>query len=424
MVPKIQSTGRKTTPLKIWLQPDVDWEDFPPRWDTTSITDYVEGYLKTSEGHQVSKLGESGQDIGGDFEVRKRKYAEYSSLGKDPLHFSAHHEYGNPYYADPMAKGITHHFYVPRASRADVTDESFLYPWEDFSPSSATEMDASGTTAISRIIPTNPIAGAAAFLGELREGIPKLGIESWQDRAHRARSAGSDYLNVEFGWKPLVSDIQKFAYVAKNADRIAAKYERESGKLLRRQYKWPNEQTSYFGEYTGEYPQPVLDYGLFRPDHIGRMRIYGNIIHRRWLEATFTYYLPPVGTRARDIAIANKLLGVRLTPDVVWQLTPWSWAADWVTNFGDITKNVSAFMSDGLVMPYAYMMEQKSLRVEYTLDQVGFKSYPGFAHMSQTFEEVIKSRRRATPFGFGFDLDSLTDRQVAIIAALGMSRKK
>lgn len=424
MAPKTQLSERKTTPLKIWLQPDTKWQNYAPRWDTQSVTEYLAGHLKTSTGHQVSRLGEPGQDIGGDFEVRKRNYWEYSSLGTDPLHFSAHHEYGNPYYADPMADGITHHYFVPRASRADVTEESFLFPWEEFDGSSAFELDALGTTGISRIIPTNPVAGAAAFLGELREGLPKLGIESWQDRAHRARSAGSDYLNVEFGWKPLVSDIQKFAYVAKNADRIAAKYERESGKLLRRQYKWPDEQTSYFGEYTGAYPVPLLDQGLFRPDHIGRMRIYGNIRNRRWLKATFTYYLPPVGTRARDIAIANKLLGIRLTPDVVWQLTPWSWAADWVTNFGDITKNVSAFMSDGLVMPYAYVMEEKSLRVEYTLDQVGFKSYPGYAHMSQTFEQILKVRRRATPFGFGFDLGSLTNRQVAILTALGMSRRK
>lgn len=419
-----KSEAGANTPSLAWNVPG-DWYDFvdTPTENWESVTDFIEGELITSSGHQISKLGKTRDDIGGDFMVVKREYSHHSSLGDEPKHFSIHHDYGNPYYADPMAHGGTHHYFVPHAAVEHVASWSSAF---DFGVeySSEFEMDALGTTAVARSIPTNPLFNAAAFIGELREGIPKLGIETWKSRSAVARNAGSDYLNAEFGWKPLVSDIQKFAYVVKNADRIAAQYAADSGKLIKRKYNFPPEEVSSHDEWTGRYPAPLWDYDLFRPDHVGRLRRYRTKRTKRWLKAAFTYYLPPVGTRARDLAIANKLYGIRLTPDVVWQLSPWSWAADWVTNIGDITSNISAFASDGLVMPYAYMMEETTAREEWILDQVAYKSYPGMQNFRQTFTTTAKQRRRATPFGFGFDFGGLTGRQTAILAALSISRRK
>lgn len=420
--PKTQLSTPLESIYQIWLQAG-DWYDYPPRWEGTQKVQFIEGHLKQSEGHDLRRLGPT-DDVGGDFAVSKKSYSETSTLGADPMHFSEEHVYGeDPDVTDPMAHGITHHYYKPRAVKGDVSEANFWYPWEtEFESTSAFELDGLGTTAISRIVPTSPIFNAASFLGELREGLPKFGIQSWKDRTHLARSAGGDYLNYQFGWKPLVSDIKNFANTVKHAHELAARYEAGSGKLIHRRYDWPDEIETYQEEWTGKFPAPNPSFALYRSDHVGRLRSYGKIKRRRWLEADFTYYLPPVGTRARDLAIANHLYGVKLTPDTVWELTPWSWAADWVTNIGDVVKNVSAFSTDGLVMPHAYIMEETSLRVEYTLDQVGFKSYPGMQHFSQTFEETSKVRRRATPFGFGLDSGAFTDRQIAIIAALGLSR--
>lgn len=419
-----KSESGRNTPSLAWNVPG-DWYDYVghPTENWESVEDYTKGELMKSEGHQVSKLGKTNDDIGGDFMVVKYDYDHHSSLGDEPKHFSIHHDWGNPYYANPLAHGGTHHYFVPHAAVEHVADWSNAF---EYGPDSSTpaELDALGTTAISRCIPTNPLFNAAAFVGELREGLPKFGIDTWKDRTAIARNAGSDYLNYQFGWKPLVSDIQKFAYVVKNANRITKQYEADSGKLLKRRYDFPGEETSSHDEWTGRYPAPLWDYSLFRPDHVGRLRRYRTKRTRRWLEATFTYYLPPVGTRARDLAIANKLYGIRLTPDVVWQLTPWSWAADWVSNIGDVASNISAFASDGLVMPHAYMMEETSARQEWILDQVGYKSYSGMQNFRQTFTVTVKQRRRATPFGFGFDFDGLTNRQTAILSALAISRRK
>ena len=421
--PRTQLSTPKKTPYKIWLQ-SGDWYDYPPRWEGDLVVQFVEGNLRTTEGHQFSKLGKTSEDIGGDFAVSKKEYSEFSSMGDSPLHFSEEHVYGeDPDITNPMAHGITHHYWMPKAVKGNVSEANFWESWEtEFAPSSPFVLDGLGTTGISRIIPTSPVFSAASFIGELREGVPKFGIESWKDRTHLARSAGKDYLNYEFGWKPLVSDIKNFARTVRNAHAITKEYEDNSGKLLHRRYDWPTEFETYFEEWTGKYPDPALSLALYRSDHIGRLRSYGKIKRRRWLKAAFTYYLPPVGSNARDLALANHLYGINLTPDTVWELTPWSWAADWVTNIGDIATNISAFATDGLVMPHAYIMEETSLEVKYILDGVAFKSYPGMQTFSQTFKETSKVRRRATPFGFGINSDTFTDRQIAIITALGLSK--
>lgn len=409
---KIQRSEYKEIP-SLWWSSGAD-PTGPPTQTWASIQDYVAGELLASEGHQVSKLGETGDDIGGNFAVRKRDYSEHSTLGGGPL----------PFHTKPDTE---HYYYAPKARFEHIAYWSNVWPG-DWKPNSTSDsqMDSMGTTAISRIIPTNPLVSAAAFLGEMREGLPKLGIETWSARTAKARSAGGDYLNAEFGWKPLVSDIQKFAYIVKNSDRIISQYEKDAGKLLRRRYDWPFEKSTEVTDYgTGHNPVPWGTGGTqFRPDHVGQLTRTRTTRTKRWLEATFTYYLPPQGSRERDLAIANKLYGVRVTPDVLWQLTPWSWAVDWVTNAGDIASNVSAFMSDGLVMPYAYLMEEIVHTEEWTLTQVGYKSYPGMHAFRQTFTETVKKRRQATPFGFGFELDGLTTRQGAILSALALSRKR
>lgn len=420
MVRRVQRRFEET-PVTIWLQPFVDWWNHPPAYEGHTTVDFLEGDLAISQGNRGWNNLDGRVGVGGDFQAFKKSYTESSSLGTTPRHFSTWA------WNDPMAPGVTHHLYAPRSKFGNVTDESFTaeYGHVRYTPRSMSELDAMGTTAISRMIPTNPLSGLAAFLGELREGLPRLGFETWASRTGRARSAGSDYLNVEFGWKPLVSDLQSFNHSVNNANKIIAQYVKDAGKPIHRTYNFPIEeevhQTGF--EWGTQYPQPFLDDALYPyPNYPGRRKVNLSVKRETWCEAAFTYYLPPMGTAGWNSAVANRLFGTRITPDVVWQLTPWSWAIDWFSNLGDVIKNVSAFMNDGLVMPYAFIMEHCSMKLEYQLEEAAFKSYPGANTMRQTFEMEVKTRRKATPYGFGFDLSSLTGRQLAIGAALGLSK--
>jgi hypothetical protein len=149
------------------------------------------------------------------------------------------------------------------------------------------------------------------------------------------------------------------------------------------------------------------------------------ITRKIWFKGAFTYFLP-TGYESRNrvdraALFASEILGLEITPETIWNLTPWSWAADWVSNIGDVMSNVSDFASDGLVLRYGYLMENTIIKDTYTVTGTDLHRY-GPTTIQNTFITEVKKRRRATPFGFGLDEGSFTPRQTAIIAALGISR--
>lgn len=126
---------------------------------------------------------------------------------------------------------------------------------------------------------------------------------------------------------------------------------------------------------------------------------------------------------------ANKLLGTRLTPEVVWNIAPWSWAIDWFSNTGDVIHNIEAFQSDGLAMQYGYIMEKttmdRHLYWEGKIRPPGDPWGPGVPITSSCrFRDEVKTRYAATPFGFGLTFELMSARQLAISASIGVTRGK
>jgi hypothetical protein len=295
---------------------------------------------------------------------------------------------------------------------------------------------AKGTTAINRCIPTSPVSDVSVALGELlRDGIPNLPGEGLL-RDRDARFAGrevqgldqtvaGEYLNAEFGLKPTINDIQSFSKAVVKSHKILDDYRRGSGKQIRRQYSFPTETSSNVVVKDNIYPYiPTSTTWFFA--NPGRLTRTETIQKDTWFKGAFTYYLDPgedrMGKLARASQEAKKLYGVRITPDVLWNIAPWSWAADWVSNAGDVISNVSAFATDGLVMRYGYLMEHTIATREYRLEGHRFSGDTDSRTDIQTFVTETKRRIPATPFGFGLDLGALSGRQQAIIAALGISR--
>jgi len=251
-------------------------------------------------------------------------------------------------------------------------------------------------------------------------------INSWKDRTKSAsQKVGGEYLSVEFGWKPMLNDIQSLSAAVTKSHKILDDYRRGSGKQIRRQYSFPTETSQNVVIKDNIYPYIPTSTTWFYVNP-GRLTRTETIQKDCWFKGAFTYYLDPgedrMGKLLRASQEAKKLYGVRITPDVLWNLAPWSWAADWVSNAGDVISNVSAFASDGLVMRYGYLMEHTIATREYRLE--GYRLYGDSAPRTDVATFVTETKRRipATPFGFGLELGALSGRQQAIIAALGLSR--
>jgi len=288
-------------------------------------------------------------------------------------------------------------------------------PYDIGTAISEASMYAKGTSAIAKSAPTNPAFDLSTALGEIAsEGFPAVtGAAVLKERARHARSAGGEYLNLEFGWLPLVRDIRDFAKVVKESDRILDQYRKDSGKKIRRRYS----ETPIRNTKT-----QLVNYAGTECSG-GQAYLTSTLLEENWFSGAFKYHVPVpegvVGKFKHWASMADHLLGVNITPETVWNVAPWSWAVDWFTNTGDVMTNIANLGRDGLVMQYGYQMHTK----ETVLSGKGYvDNYPNRKAISRTITRTRKLRLPASPYGFGVKSESLSGKQLAIIAALGLSR--
>lgn len=291
-----------------------------------------------------------------------------------------------------------------------------------------------GATMIAQCAPTNSNADLAVALGEIikEKRLPSIpGVHTWKNRTKLAKFAGSEYLNVQFGWLPLVDEITAVRDSVRHGSAMLHQYRRDAGKSVRREFALPTEhgevETTVLGtdraafnnaEQTlaGPAPYVLTDPGVLVRE-VSTSRSYR-------FSGAFTYTTPHQSdswSRMHSIsAEADKLFGIDMTPDLVWELTPWSWAVDWFSNTGDVIHNVTQFATQGLVMRYGYVMCDVTRTVRYSLTGSGYRNCPppppSEIRMTRSF------RGEANPFGFGVGWEDLSPTQLAITAALGITK--
>lgn len=295
------------------------------------------------------------------------------------------------------------------------------------SPSSDAALISMGTIGIAKALPTNPLAGFGQFLGELHQLPTVVDPLAWKSAARDfkrlAEKGSSEYLNAQFGWVPFLNDIFDFTKVSLQAQKHITNYDMNSGKNIRRSRKILTTQSAstpivYPGSGPVPTPATLASTGTLTQTDV--------ISQRVWFSGCFTYYLPPldgsvISYYRRYSRYAQKLFGVGLDPHLLWQLAPWSWASDWFLNTGSVIRNWSAFSTQGLVMRYGYVMEEKTKWTTYSLDGYRMSSCSS-PPLLDTRIEISRVRLRATPYGFGLNPASFTPFQNSIIAALGINR--
>jgi len=283
---------------------------------------------------------------------------------------------------------------------------------------SDSSLNTKGATAISRSIPTIPTVNSLVALSELmRDGVPSVpGIEAWRDGTYRAKNAGSEYLNVEFGWVPLVNDMRSFAKVVKSHSEILSELERGSGHMTRVGYGFPGSSSSdfssgsmllYKGGNTGVSTTTSYNYTYYKQSRV-------------WFKGAFKYHLPASSTQAGKMALyasyADKLLGIKPTPSTFWNAAPWTWALDWFGNTGDVLTNISELGQNGLALAYGYIMS-----FGQTKELWSCAAKTGFGPASKTRTREFKKRLPANPYGFGVSDLTLSLSQKATLVALGLT---
>ena len=235
------------------------------------------------------------------------------------------------------------------------------------------------------------------------------------------RRMAEEYINVEFGWKPLLNDLRTIAEVVPKYDDIWRQLVRAHHRVHKKRFVLYDDviSSSSSGPYRGTFlakPGVTKCYPGFVAS--GNEYLTVSTVRRMkvWCSGQFRVGLPNVnlpGIPEADFRRWRHALGVFPTPSLVYKVTPWTWLIDWYTNLGVIIDNWEAYLIDGVVADYAYVMCH--IREDETRVVTGPYGN-GRAH----YVREVLARDRANPYGFGLSNTDLTLSQKAILTALGI----
>lgn len=283
-------------------------------------------------------------------------------------------------------------------------------------PSNLNSAASSGPDGWNRFRPARPHVNLAQAIAELRDF-----TSLFKFKLKKFKNLGEDYLNVQFGWMPFLSDIRRTIQTYKRLDEHMARLKKYNGKWQRRG-----------GTLAEDSDTEVSDFTAVAPSN-GLTNIKGSrtrtTTSKLWFSGAFRYYIPGLqeGNWGKFRTMSH-LYGLDITPALVWELTPFSWLADWSSNIGSVISNFSAMSYDHLAAKYAYCMLHTTTVDKYhasfdwsnnIFDQ-GLSQGSGSCSAKITMDS--KARAVASPFGFNFEMEDLNSFQISILGALGIAR--
>lgn len=345
--------------------------------------------------------------------------------------------------------------FAPSTSSIRYRTEGLLFPGSTYVPNPKiplrgwglmrTLMVPMGTVGWNRFRPGKPIASLSQFIGELRD-LPKnpfrLAASAVRDaRASRGgltgsrgvgilkRHVGEQYLNYSFGWRPFLADLEKIVDFDDNLVSTMRQLRRDEGQTIRRQGTIAADETTSTPSQTVSNRQAFMDYAWSSAPgpgiDFGSKTITERTTRRFWFSAGFVYHLPREDDPQNMDRLRSYLKGGGISPSVIWELTPWSWLADYYTNIGAVLENWEASRELHLAARYCYVMCNEKYTKEITMQTIQTSSN-GWSHeasssISHGYE--LKARLWAGPYGLGFTSGSLNNSQIANLVALGLSRR-
>lgn len=324
-------------------------------------------------------------------------------------------------------------------SDIDLTPDSSHFP----------SMDGVGDKAYQRSKPKLEKAGGAVFVAELRD-VPKMlastaeGFhDTWKalggnvaSKSMTPKGVADHFINQQFGWIPFLSDLRKFDSVIQNRGSIIQKISDRNGKSTRRRVTLSDESTDeVIGQGTGMrlFPTSIhgagfgQDYSYYRPNTLPTWELRETKHTRVTASGKYSYYRPEFDETGPDYsgpwnsAMRNAaVFGLRVNPSNIWKATPWSWAVDWFVNVGDHVDYLNDIAVDSIACQYLFVM-QHQLRTRVFSQTLPFLG----GDVTMSFTRSIETKQRqpsSSPFGPSLTWETLSPRQLAIAAALGISR--
>jgi hypothetical protein len=294
-----------------------------------------------------------------------------------------------------------------------------------------TSLWSQGATSINRARPGGAEAGLGQFLVELRE-LPRSLAGSWtqvkdgflanqRPRKSTGSRIGSAHLGVNFGLLPVIRDLQNAYRLSVHLEKRLNQLRRDNGKRVRRRVTVLNDvDTTTTVTVGGSNIAPTNLIVTNPPQVLTTTQLTST---RSWFSGSFRYYIPEVETLRWTGEAISALYGTKLTPELLWEVIPWSWLIDWFTNVGDVIANFSANAAGDLTLEYGYQMYERINRLGHDCKfTIKTNAGPKTLTSGVVRENIVRARGGASPFGFSITPTDLSSRQLGILTALGVSR--
>lgn len=293
-------------------------------------------------------------------------------------------------------------------------------------------LSSHGDGAYQKFSPIKPHVDLGQTLAEFGE-LPRMLRTSAKTFSKLWRSMGGskthfgpkrvadEWLNNQFGWVPFLSTLigvyettRNITLHVKRLRKYNGKWEKRGGRV--RQFTKSINVTN---------PKAVTKY--FVTD--SRFAVQFKTILQRtisvdeWFTGNYRYWIPSLIEVQYPANVIAQLYGLRISPQLLYDLIPWSWMASWFTNIRDILQTADEKQFGQLVTKGAYLMGTRTVRdsVNYNLLVTGSEG----SSTSQgviNYDITLKERICSTPYGFNVHSTDLSPWKISILAALGISK--
>jgi hypothetical protein len=325
--------------------------------------------------------------------------------------------------------------------------------------SSFPDLSSYHTKAYDILKPKLQKANALQFLYELRDmpgqlettanlfhnlwrqfsGRTSANISSYGGVLMSPSNVADNFLNLQFGWIPFISDYIGMFQTWQNLANIVGRTVRDNNTWMKRKSVIEEEdidtriQLSLISDTepnNATFPmnQMVSNMNVGGQTSTGFTEIHVREYKRTWASGWFLYSRPefdgPSDSYAEPMNDLRRLMtifGVRINPTFLYKITPWSWLVDWFTGFGKFIERHDDFVTDGIVSRATCVM-QESLRSVTKTCAINFS---GSGLHTFTWQRNLSLKQRDvadSPYGFNVPWNQLTLRQFAILGALGITR--
>lgn len=325
--------------------------------------------------------------------------------------------------------------------------------------SSFTNLSSHHTLAWDKTKPQIPKADIGQFLYELKD-LPQMlhtSARAFHNEWRNVRVGNQDlfvpvmpreaadhFLNHQFGWVPFLSDLGKLFDAWNNSIKYISEIVRDNNVWVRRKSVLDESETISVPLTNFSQSGTIPSAEGRSPDGKRMTRIqsnpdgsfsggYHSFVNRTrvrtWAVGSFKYYRPEFDSTLFDSnsfemwATVQRLLtlyGARITPTLLYKVTPWTWLGDWFTNLGSHLRRLDDFTVDGIVSRYLYVMRSEE---KFATKTCVLNYYSGPVVVQFQRRLSLKQREVAdSPYGFNVPWNTMSPRQYAILGAIGISR--